>query len=147
VAWTLLLSAAAVTSALADTDPDRLAITQRLQSWTTAFNARDAAATCDLFAPDLIATFRGGPDRGRDAVCQRIADALAQPGVQLHNALDIREIIVAGDLAVVRVVWTATIREGTSERRSVEPGIDIFKRQGDGRWSIIRYLAFSTDRD
>jgi uncharacterized protein (TIGR02246 family) len=145
--WTLIFGATLATSAAAATDADELAISQRLQRWTAAFNARDAAGTCDLFAPELIATFRGGPDRGRDAVCRRIADALGKASPQLHNALDIREIIVSGDIAVVRLVWTLTVRKGTTEHSSKEPGIDIFKRQSDGTWSIIRYLAFSTDRD
>jgi hypothetical protein len=28
--------------------------------------------------------------------------------------------------------------------RSLEPGMDIFKRQDDGTWKIIRYLAYSS---
>jgi hypothetical protein len=28
--------------------------------------------------------------------------------------------------------------------RSLEPGMDIFKRQDDGTWKIIRYLAYTS---
>ncbi len=133
--------------ARADALADQDAILARLNRWTVAFNTRDTAGTCDLFAPDLIATFRGGPDQGRQAVCRRIAHALANPDQSLHNQADVQEVIVSGDLAVVRLVWTQTIVRGAIRHVSREPGIDIFKRQPDGSWSIIRYLAFSADPD
>jgi steroid delta-isomerase len=41
----------AATPARADVDSDTAAITNRLLRWTEAFNARDAAAVCDVFAP------------------------------------------------------------------------------------------------
>jgi steroid delta-isomerase len=41
----------AATPARADVDSDTAAITNRLLRSTEAFNARDAAAVCDVFAP------------------------------------------------------------------------------------------------
>jgi steroid delta-isomerase len=50
---------------------------------------------------------------------------------------------VSGDLAVVRLIWisnlTATDGRTTSEE---EPGLDVFQRQPDGSWKIIRYIAY-----
>ena len=42
------------------------------------------------------------------------------------------------------MVWTQTVRDLATgkETRSVEPGLDLFRREGDGRWRIIRYLAY-----
>ncbi|MCX5479048.1 hypothetical protein OSH08_08530 [Kaistia geumhonensis] len=31
------------------------------------------------------------------------------------------------------------------EIRVVEPGIDIFRKEADGRWRIIRYMAYEAD--
>jgi ketosteroid isomerase-like protein len=57
---------------------------------------------------------------------------------------DIKEILVFGDVAVVRLTWTSTVRGGPEgEVKSVEPGMDIFRRQPDGSWKIMRYMAFS----
>ena len=58
--------------------------------------------------------------------------------------LAIKEIIVSGDMAAVRLTWTLTVKRpgqvgGTSTN---EPGLDIFRRQGDGSWKIIRYIAY-----
>jgi steroid delta-isomerase len=57
--------------------------------------------------------------------------------------LDIKEILVFGDVAVVRLVWTLTIEEKDGrEIKSVEPGMDVFRRQADGSWKIVRYMAY-----
>jgi hypothetical protein len=44
----------------------------------------------------------------------------------------------------VRLVWTLKVKRAGATRETVsrEPGIDIFRKQPDGRWKIIRYLAY-----
>jgi uncharacterized protein (TIGR02246 family) len=128
-------------------EADKATITARLTEWTDAFNARDASKTCDLFSAELISTMRGRPDEGHDAVCRRIAKALANRNVTLHYAAKIEEIILSGDLAVVRLVWSVTTRQGAKVVASEEPGLDVFRREEDGKWRIFRFLAFSTARD
>jgi ketosteroid isomerase-like protein len=118
-------------------------IARRLSDWTDAFNAREAAAVCDLFSPDLISTMQGRPDEGRDAVCDRIARTLADRRLSIHYVPHIKEIIVSGELAVVRLVWSVKTRIGLVTKVSEEPGIDIFRLEADGNWRITRFLAFS----
>lgn len=141
----LFVACAAARPARADPDADRAAISGRLERWAAAFNVRDSGGTCDLFASDLISTVPGALESGRDAVCARLAALLAKAGPQLHYSPDIHEIIVSGDIAVVRLTWTLTIQQGEDRRSSKEAGMDIFRRQRDGTWSIIRFLAFSAD--
>ncbi len=142
-----LLAALAPAPALADAEADEAAIAARLGAWAEAFNARDASRTCDLFAADLVSSMRGRPDEGRDAVCRRIASALADRGATLRYTPDIEEILVSGDLAVVRLVWTVTIQRGPSPAVTKEPGLDVFRREPDGQWRIIRFLAYSNAPD
>jgi uncharacterized protein (TIGR02246 family) len=135
---------AMATSVRADLDSARAAITERLQRWTTAFNTHDAAGICDLFAPDLVATVPGDLDGSRDVLCARLAALQAKPGLQLHyDNPDIREIIVSGDIAVVRLFWTLTTKNGAEQDVTTEVGMDVFKRQPDGKWSIARFLSFT----
>ena len=58
--------------------------------------------------------------------------------------LAIKEIMVSGDMAAVRLVWTLTVkRQGQAvDTVTSEPGLDIFRRQPNGRWSISRFIAF-----
>jgi steroid delta-isomerase len=136
--------AATAPSVHADPASDNAAITERLLHWTAAFNARDDAGTCDLFAPDLAYSIPGQLDGTRATLCANIHAVQARPGMQLHyDNPDIREIIVSGDIAVVRLFWTLTTRKGTDQDVSTEAGMDIFKRQPDGQWSIARFLSFT----
>jgi uncharacterized protein (TIGR02246 family) len=142
---TVLTGVIAPTSAHADADSDKAAITERLRNWATAFNARDAAGVCDVFAPDLISTVPEALDGSHHALCKKLAALLAKPELKLHyDNPDIREIIVSGDIAVVRLFWTLTARQGTEQSVDTEAGMDIFKRQPDGKWSIARFISFST---
>ena len=146
--WSLTIAAAmalAVSPRMvhADANSDRAAITQTLQRWADAFNARDAHAVCDLFAPDLVSTVPGVLNGNRDAICSRLAKVLASAQPQLHyEKPEIREIIVSGDIAVVRLFWTLTTQVGTRKTVTHEAGMDIFRRQADGTWSIIRFISF-----
>jgi uncharacterized protein (TIGR02246 family) len=147
IQFACVLAVAAVGSAQADVEADKAAIAARLQDFTAAFNARDAAGACDIFAPDLVSTMRGRPDNGREAVCKRIAAALADRTKTMIYAPDNEEIIVSGDLAVVRLIWNVAETEGGATRVWKEPGLDVFRRQPDGKWSIARFLAFSNEPD
>jgi uncharacterized protein (TIGR02246 family) len=135
---------AALIAARADEAADKAAIAQRLRDWTDAFNAKDQRVVCELFAPDLIATIPDVADGSRDALCARIEAAQGKPGLQLHyDYPDLREILVSGDLAAVRLFWTLTTRKDGVADTTVEPGIDIFRRESDGKWRIARYLSFT----
>src|SRR5208283_2668683 len=104
----LLVVPLAPAPVLADAEADKSAIAARLLDWTEAFNARDASKTCDLFSAELVSTMRDRPDEGHDAVCSRIAAALADRNLAMRYTPKIEEIIVSGDLAVVRIVWSVT---------------------------------------
>ena len=116
-----------------------------LENWTNGFNARNVDTVCDIFAPDLVAVFQGQPDRGFDQLCQGLRNSLNDPTRKFHYELDIKDVFVSGSLGAVRLVWTLTITkpDGSPIGTSVEPGIDIFERQPDGKWRIARYVSFS----
>lgn len=112
--------------------------------WTQDFNARRADKTCDLFAKDLVANYRGVPERGYDRQCKILHDSLSDPERAYRYALTIREILVFGDIAMARIAWTLTIRDTATGKETtlIEPGLDLFRRESDGRWRIFRYIAY-----
>ena len=120
------------------------AIRDALASWTRQFNAGDADAVCGLFAPDLRYDYRGFPERGFDEICGLLRRSLNDRTRKYSYSLLIKEVIVAGDLAVVRLVWRLNIVPvgAAAARVSEEPGIDIFRKQPDGSWKIFRYIAY-----
>jgi len=128
--------------AWADIDADKAMISDLLQHWVSAFNHRDAAGTCDIFAKDLVSTVPGSLQADHDAVCARLAIQLAKPNKRMQYSLSIQEILVSGDLAVARVLWTLRIKQGKHLKTSQEAGMDVFQKQAGGTWSIIRFMAF-----
>ena len=125
--------------------PAENAIREALTEWRLAFNARDTGAVCGLFAPELRYDIRGFPERGFEEVCGQLLGSLADQNRKYAYDVTIKEIIVSGDLAAVRLVWTFTVKRpgqvgGTA---TTEPGLDLFRRQGDGTWKIVRYLALT----
>ena len=82
-------------------------------------------------------------ERDYEALCSLLHRSLADPTKRLAYAHDIREIIVSGDLAIVRLTWTLTVTmPGAAAVESKEPGLDVFRRQPDGSWKIVRYLGY-----
>jgi uncharacterized protein (TIGR02246 family) len=133
-------------TALADpvSKPAEIAIRDVLAEWALAFNAGDTGAVCNLFAPDLRYDYRGFPERGFEEMCAQLRASLTDPNRKFSYDLAIKEIMVAGDTAIVRLVWTLSAKRpgqvaGTS---SYEPGLDVFRRQPDGSWKIVRYIAY-----
>jgi steroid delta-isomerase len=134
----------ATAPARASDEASRAEIASTLMQWTDDFNAGRAGKVCDLFARELRADFRGVPERGYGAQCDLLQRALADPARRFSYALSIKDILVWGDTAVVRLDWTLTVRprDGGGESVSLEPGLDVFRREGDGRWRIVRYMAY-----
>jgi steroid delta-isomerase len=138
-AFALLLLAPA--RAMAESTED--AIRATFAQWTKDFNAGKADAVCRLFSPDLRYDFRGYPERDYNDVCTLLHRSLADQSKRYVYALEIREIMVSGDLAVVRLAWTLTVTLPNGQIvTTVEPGMDVLRKGPDGQWKIIRYIAY-----
>ena len=122
-------------------------IRSAIDDWRSAFNARDEDRVCALFAPDLVANYQGEPDRDYSSLCEMLRAALRDPYVTYRYSVEINEIMVYGEAAVVRLVWALEIDKAGSPTQTIEePAVDIFRRQADGGWKISRYLAYSASR-
>jgi uncharacterized protein (TIGR02246 family) len=133
----------AAISASPATEDEAATIRAPLTQWTEDFNAGRTDKVCDLFAKDARADVAGVPERDYASICEVLTRSLNDKRRRYSYAKDIKEVLVFGDVAVVRLVWTLTVKqEGGGETQSVEPGMDIFQKQPDGSWKIIRYMAY-----
>jgi steroid delta-isomerase len=145
---TMIVAPLFVTGAWADsTAVARAEIQAALERWTVAFNAGDVPGACGLFAPDLVAVYPGVPDRDYSAMCRQLAAAINDRARPPRYGFELEEIIVSGDLAVVRLIWT--LRAGGSGEAGARPvrerGVDVFRRQPDGAWKVTRSTAYPID--
>ena len=143
----LLIVIVGATDIAGATDDPASDIRAALEQWRLDFNARQSAHICDLFSPTLRYDFRGLPEQNHTLLCDRLHRALADRSKTFQYDLRIREIIVSDSLAVVRLTWVSTVT--SPDRKSTttdEPGLDIFERQANGHWKIIRYLAYEDEQ-
>ncbi len=117
-------------------EDSRQEIVRLLQKWSHDFNEKNIEAACALFAPELIASYPGSPDRNHDEMCETLKKASISN--MSYDVPTIEQILIQEDLAVVRLVWT--LKTPTETIR--EKGIDVFKRQKDGSWKIIISYAY-----
>lgn len=124
-------------------DAAQTAIRAALSKWTDDFNAGNAQAACALFSRDLRYDYRGFPERNYTDMCDGLRRSLTDRTKQYSYALDIREILVSDDQAVVRLIWTLTVtKAGAKPEVSLEHGIDVFQKQRARTWKIIRFIAY-----
>jgi uncharacterized protein (TIGR02246 family) len=125
---------------------DKAAIEASLRQWPNDFNAKNVASVCGLFADDVTLSYPGGQDSGRGELCERMTKLFDDPVKRYAYAQpDIREVVVDGDLATVRLFWTLTVTDAAGKvlDTGVEDGLDVFTRQPDGSWKIHVSHAFT----
>ncbi|HET7717985.1 MAG TPA: nuclear transport factor 2 family protein [Bauldia sp.] len=136
-ALALLLAAS---PALAD---DAAEIRARFEQWADDFNAKRIEPVCDLFSKELVSTVRNQGDKDYAFRCDLLTKSLTDPARQYHYDVEIHEVIVEDDLAVVRLTWTLFVTP--LNVTAVEPGIDVLRKEADGAWRIIRYLSYEEE--
>jgi ketosteroid isomerase-like protein len=111
--------------------------------WTEAFNQQNLQATCDLFSKSLVADYQGAPQKTYHSLCKSFEDLFQRKNVHYHYSYQIHDIYRKDDLAAVRITWYLTIDENRKKlRSSVDQGLDVFKRESDGQWRIVNYIAY-----
>lgn len=131
-----------------DPELDRAAIESALRQWPIDFNAENVDAVCGLFAEDVVLVYPDSPDRGHQQFCDQMHRLFDDPTKTFsYEAPDISEVLVDGDLATVRLIWTLTVRDSTGRVMETveENGLDVFKRQPGGGWKIHVSHAFTQE--
>ena len=125
--------------------PAEKAIRNAFTGWMADFNAARADRICNLFAPELRYDYRGFAERNYQQLCDGLHESLADPTRRYSYALDIKDIMASGDLAVARVVWTLTVTPRDTPSKPIvsqEYSMDVLRRQPDGSWKMIRFTAY-----
>lgn len=111
-----------------------------------AANAADPEAIMALYARDIVLSYPGVPDMDYETLARGYREMLRTPGVALRTQPEIHEILVSGDLAVVRVTWTTTITQGEPAHSNsrLARDLQVWRREGDGSWKFARGMHYRT---
>jgi steroid delta-isomerase len=119
---------------------DSQLIRRALEEWVVATNDGRRLDAASIWAKNLIGWYPGQPD---DTFEREMERARRLDGVkpEMRTELTINEIMVSGDLAVVRDTWTFTSQTGTGPTRSSLRGFEVWRKQRDGSWKISRWIS------
>jgi ketosteroid isomerase-like protein len=110
-----------------------------------AFNASDPDAIMSQYARDVILSYPGIPDMDYAALVAGYASLRTpKPGVTVRTSPTIEEILVSGDLGVIRVMWTTTTTETNPPRESTRQmkDLQVWRRESDGTWKFARGMHY-----
>jgi steroid delta-isomerase len=140
----LLAHCASVSQHAGTSQRDQELLRQYVAESAAAVNRRDLKAMMATVSPDLILTYPGIADMGYEALENGYAEMIALPaGTSVTTAPTIEEIIVSGDLAVIRVTWTTTTVSGPSDRKVRRMrDMQVWRRNDQGEWKFTRGMHF-----
>jgi uncharacterized protein (TIGR02246 family) len=123
------------------------AVRKAIAAMGEAFNAKNPAALMALHAPDVILTDPGLPDQTFETLAKSYGELnKMKPGVTVTTSPTIEEILLSGDLAVVRIIWTTLTVQENPQRKSTRfmKGLQVWRRESDGSWKFARGMNFRT---
>lgn len=105
-----------------------------LAQWVDAANRDDYASALKVWAPDLVGWYPGIPDTN---YAQQEEYAKHPQPSNTKYKLSVDEVMVSGNMAVVRDTWIVTTNGYPVTLRSFE----VWRKQPDATWKISRYLS------
>ena len=134
----LVLAASFAAAAESNLPSPEAQIRASLAGWVKAFNAGDLKGAAAVWAPDLEGWSPDGPDDTYALEQGYAAKATGQPPAVVY-ALEIVEVMVSGDMAVVRDKWTESLRANPAKARTFR-SFEVWRRQPDSSWKIARWI-------
>lgn len=138
----LLVYCALPTAVLADAAADAAAIRAKIVKGAEAAMRGDAAGIMAHYAKDILLSYPGIPDQDYATLWKGYAEP-RPPGTTMRTEPEFDEILLSGDLAVVRVNWTTTLTFTDPPRQTTRQARDIqVWRKRDGEWLFVRGMHF-----
>ena len=109
-----------------------------------AFNERNPDGILAHYAPDILVSYPNVADTDYAGFAEAFSGLRNRPPGLVSTKADIHEIIVSGDLAMVRVSWITTTKQADPAKEVTRRARDmqIWQRQTDGSWKFTRGLWF-----
>ncbi len=139
----LLLVLAAACASTTPRASDEETLRRHILTYADAVERRDPDAIMALLAPDILLSYPGIPDQDYETLRKAYAEMRSREPGEVTTRPDIEEILVSGDLAIIRVVWNTTVRKGGSEPASRQMrDLQVWRREPSGHWKFVRGIHF-----
>ncbi|HEX2060595.1 MAG TPA: nuclear transport factor 2 family protein, partial [Thermoanaerobaculia bacterium] len=127
------------TATLAD---DAAAIRAKIVKGAEAAMRGDAAGIMSHYAKDIVLSYPGIADQDYDTLLKGYSEP-RPAGMTMRTEPEFDELLLSGDLAVVRVNWTTTLSFIDPPRQTTRQARDIqVWQKRNGEWLFVRGMHF-----
>ena len=130
------------------TQADSLALREAIERGARGFMRGDPDSILAHYAPDVILSYPGIPDQDYATLARGYAELRNRPSnVSSETRPSFDEILVSGNLAVVRLRWTTTTRVASADGPARETvrrlrDLQVWRRESTGEWRFIRGMHY-----
>jgi steroid delta-isomerase len=119
-------------------DKDAAILRGAIEQTARSINAHDPGGVMAHYSKDIIVSYPDVPDTTYE-VFDRNYRQMMNPSITTRTVPTIDEIVVSGDLAMIRMQWSTTITDKATGRTSsrVAKDLQIWRREG-GAWKFYR---------
>jgi ketosteroid isomerase-like protein len=128
---------------------DAAAIRASIERGARGFERGDPDSILEHYAPDVVLSYPGIPDQDYAALARGYDELRTRPvSVTATTVPTFDEILVSGDLAIVRLRWTTTIRVAASDSSAARSAtrylrdLQAWRREKSGAWRFIRGMHY-----
>ena len=128
---------------------DSAAIRAAIERGARGFERAQPDSILAHYARDIVLSYPGIPDQDYATLVQGYGQLRNRPATESATTTPtFDEILVSGNLAVVRLRWTTTIRSaatattGATESTRYLRDLQVWRREADGEWRFIRGMHY-----
>lgn len=139
-----LLLAPSVARAQRSPDADAQAIRAKILEGARGFMLGNPDTVLAHYARDVVLSYPGIPDMDYATLARSYGELRRRPaGERAETTPTFDEVLVSGDMAIVRLRWTTTITDSTGQAASRRlRDLQVWRRERDGQWMFIRGMHY-----
>ncbi|MBI1937202.1 MAG: DUF4440 domain-containing protein [Ignavibacteriales bacterium] len=116
-----------------------------LTSWVDSFNKKDLQQSLAIYSEDFIGYYPNQPDQNYASIKEEYEHIFNNKNLFVKLDLVLIEVKAVGNLAYAGMNLTATVKPTFSKQAAVavDKGLQIWQKQNDGNWKMIRSSSFA----
>jgi dienelactone hydrolase/ketosteroid isomerase-like protein len=126
-------------------DRDVETLRNKILTYADAVNRREPEPILPMFAPDILLSFPGIPDQDYATLRPDYESMRSRAPGEVMTRPEIEEILVSGDLAIIRALWHTTVTKpgnppSVTTRQMKD--LQVWRRESNGEWRFARGMHF-----
>ena len=123
---------------------DKEAILNAISKISDYYNRNQHDSALQFYSKDIKVSFPDEPDMDYNGFLAAYRAMKQRSGVTVHTRDSVEEVIVDGDLAIVRFSWLTRFKNNSTgaERSWRARDFTVWRKESDGQWRFYRGMWF-----